>query len=162
MEKSYVSAIIEAPVGEVWKCLRNFDAVVEYYDRVESATIADGKSPDTVGCERIAVLQMEAASGNSYWGCRTPTIPPPIPCSRQGWGWRATRRPCGCCRLPTAIILSSNGAARTRSLARIRRQFTISSKKTCTWPVCAACRSCSNTGRSTRLWGAAAIPGRTR
>ncbi len=57
MEKSYVSAIIEAPVGEVWKCLRNFDAVVEYYDRVESATIADGKSPDTVGCERIAVLQ---------------------------------------------------------------------------------------------------------
>lgn len=56
MERSYVSAVIEAPVTEVWKCLREFDGVAKYYDRVASATIADGKSADTIGCERIAVL----------------------------------------------------------------------------------------------------------
>jgi hypothetical protein len=57
VEKSYVSAVIEAPIERVWKYLRDFGGVATYYDRVKSATIADGKTADTIGCERVALLQ---------------------------------------------------------------------------------------------------------
>jgi hypothetical protein len=57
VEKSYVSSVIEAPIALVWKYLRDFEGVARYYDRVKSATIADGKTADTVGCERVAVLE---------------------------------------------------------------------------------------------------------
>jgi carbon monoxide dehydrogenase subunit G len=57
MERSYVSSVIEAPIEQVWKYLRDFEGVAEYYDAVKSATIADGKTADTIGCERVALLE---------------------------------------------------------------------------------------------------------
>jgi hypothetical protein len=57
METSYVSSVIDAPVDEVWTHLRDFGGVASYYSAVKSATIADGKSGDVVGCERVVVLQ---------------------------------------------------------------------------------------------------------
>jgi hypothetical protein len=57
MEKSYVSSVIDAPIDAVWSHLRDFGGVARYYSAVKSATIADGKSGDAVGCERVVVLQ---------------------------------------------------------------------------------------------------------
>jgi carbon monoxide dehydrogenase subunit G len=57
VERSYVSSVVEAPIEHVWKYLRDFAGVAKYYDRVKSATVADGKTADTVGCERVALLE---------------------------------------------------------------------------------------------------------
>jgi carbon monoxide dehydrogenase subunit G len=56
VETSYVSSVIEAPVAEVWHYLRDFAGLPKYFEGAKSVTIADGKSSDTVGCVRVAVL----------------------------------------------------------------------------------------------------------
>lgn len=52
----FKSAVIHAPVTEIWPVLRRFDGVVEWNPGVASAEIEGGKANDQVGCLRRLVL----------------------------------------------------------------------------------------------------------
>jgi Polyketide cyclase / dehydrase and lipid transport len=56
MAKSYVSSVIDAPLVEVWKHLRSFDGIGNYYSAVRGVDLADGKMGDQVGVLRTASL----------------------------------------------------------------------------------------------------------
>src|SRR5215471_17213522 len=46
------STIINAPIGEVWAFLRDFNAHAQWHPAVEESHIEDGKAPDQIGCVR--------------------------------------------------------------------------------------------------------------
>jgi len=49
----FVSRVVDAPAGKVWKMIRRFDAVAEWLPFVKSSPIEDGGDPTRVGCVRI-------------------------------------------------------------------------------------------------------------
>jgi hypothetical protein len=56
MPNAYVSAVIHAPIQDVWTILRDFGSVKKYYSRIASCEIAHGVYGDRVGCIRSASL----------------------------------------------------------------------------------------------------------
>src|SRR5262245_13356131 len=52
MAKTYYSAIVERPVGDVWPLVRDFNNYPRYIDGVDASVIEDDKSGDSVGAIR--------------------------------------------------------------------------------------------------------------
>jgi hypothetical protein len=52
MTKVYVSSVIEAPAQEVWKVIRDFNALPVWTPFVAHSRIEGGLSSDTIGCVR--------------------------------------------------------------------------------------------------------------
>jgi NADPH2:quinone reductase len=51
--KTYVSAIIEAPVPQLWAVLENFESIPRYYPTITSCEIEGGKSGKESGAVRV-------------------------------------------------------------------------------------------------------------
>ena len=60
MAQVLVSSVINAPIGEVWKAIRRFDAVAEILPFVESSPIEESREPTAVGAIRV-VTQTDGA-----------------------------------------------------------------------------------------------------
>jgi hypothetical protein len=56
MAYSFVSAVIDAPIEDVWNVLRDFNGVGRYYSAVASSSLADDAPGDQVGALRTAHL----------------------------------------------------------------------------------------------------------
>lgn len=56
MSKVYCSAVVPAPVREVWALVRDFGSVAEWHPMVANSWIEDERSGDTVGCVRTVPL----------------------------------------------------------------------------------------------------------
>jgi uncharacterized membrane protein len=52
----YVSAVIEAPVEEVWKIMRDYNGMPSYHPGIKHSRIEDGRPSDQVGCVRRLTL----------------------------------------------------------------------------------------------------------
>jgi uncharacterized protein YndB with AHSA1/START domain len=52
MAKAYASAIIRAPVGAVWRVVRDFNALPTWFPMIVASEIEDGRAGDCVGCVR--------------------------------------------------------------------------------------------------------------
>lgn len=52
MARVFVSAVIHAPVDDVWRIIRRFNALPEWHPSVKSSAIEDGHPEDRVGCIR--------------------------------------------------------------------------------------------------------------
>jgi polyketide cyclase/dehydrase/lipid transport protein len=54
--KSYASAVIEAPVEQVWQVVRDFNGLPSWHPGIEASEIEDGGRADAVGCVRHLTL----------------------------------------------------------------------------------------------------------
>ncbi len=52
MATAYASAVITAPVEEVWQLARDFDGLAGWHPGVASSEIEEGRRADQVGCVR--------------------------------------------------------------------------------------------------------------
>jgi hypothetical protein len=52
MTKVFVSAVIDAPIGEVWAKMRDFNGLPNWHPRFSRSHIEDGLRSDTIGCVR--------------------------------------------------------------------------------------------------------------
>jgi hypothetical protein len=52
MARVYVSAVMNATLGEAWSFLRDFGALGRYHPMFQNSSIEDGKPADQVGCVR--------------------------------------------------------------------------------------------------------------
>lgn len=52
MARTYRSAVIHAPVNEVWSRIRDFNALPQWHPAIARSAIEDGRSGDSVGCVR--------------------------------------------------------------------------------------------------------------
>jgi hypothetical protein len=52
MTRIYVSSVIDAPAAEVWKVLRNFNALPQWTPFVAESRIEHNAPPDQIGCIR--------------------------------------------------------------------------------------------------------------
>ncbi|MCA7119223.1 MAG: SRPBCC family protein [Acidibrevibacterium sp.] len=52
MTKVYVSAVIPAPAAEVWRVVRNFNALPDWTPFVAESRIEHNAPPDQIGCIR--------------------------------------------------------------------------------------------------------------
>ncbi|QIE55801.1 SRPBCC family protein [Pikeienuella piscinae] len=57
MARVYVSSVIGAGAGEVWKRIRDFNALPKWHPRIRDSRIEDGLPGDKVGCIRNFNLQ---------------------------------------------------------------------------------------------------------
>lgn len=57
MARVFVSSVINAPAGEVWKRIRDFNALPKWHPRIRDSRIEDGLPGDKVGCIRNFHLQ---------------------------------------------------------------------------------------------------------
>lgn len=57
MARVFVSSVIDAPVAEVWKRVRDFNALPKWHPRIRDSRIEDGLPGDRVGCIRNFNLQ---------------------------------------------------------------------------------------------------------
>ena len=51
-ERVYVTAVLEGPIEETWKILRDFNGLPDYHPMFASSHIEDGKPADQIGCVR--------------------------------------------------------------------------------------------------------------
>jgi hypothetical protein len=56
MTAVFVSTVLPAPVAEVWRIVRDFNALPNWVPFARSSRIEDGQPPDRVGCVRIVLL----------------------------------------------------------------------------------------------------------
>jgi hypothetical protein len=56
MARVYVSSVIPAPAPDVWKVIRNFNALPAWTPFVAESRIEQNQPPDQVGCVRILRL----------------------------------------------------------------------------------------------------------
>lgn len=54
-----VSSVIDAPVSEVWACIRDFNGLPDWHPRMVKSEIEGGRSSSEIGCVR----KFEIASG---------------------------------------------------------------------------------------------------
>ena len=52
MTKIFVSAVIDAPVDQVWAVMRDFNGLPDWHPRFSRSHIEDGLPSDTIGCIR--------------------------------------------------------------------------------------------------------------
>ena len=52
----YISAVIDAPVEEVWKIMRDYNGMPSYHPGIKHSLIEDGRPSDQVGCVRRLTL----------------------------------------------------------------------------------------------------------
>lgn len=52
MAKVYVSSVINAPAGDVWARVRDFNALPNWHPRIAESRIENGEPPDKIGCVR--------------------------------------------------------------------------------------------------------------
>jgi len=52
MTKVFVSAVVDAPIEQVWGKVRDFNGLPQWHPRFSRSHIEDGLSSDTVGCIR--------------------------------------------------------------------------------------------------------------
>lgn len=52
MAKVTVSSVIDAPVEDVWKVIRDFNALPSWHPRMVESHIEDGLAADKIGCVR--------------------------------------------------------------------------------------------------------------
>ncbi|MEM8973004.1 MAG: SRPBCC family protein [Pseudomonadota bacterium] len=52
MAKVYVSSIINAPAGDVWERVRDFNALPNWHPRIAESRIENGEPSDKIGCVR--------------------------------------------------------------------------------------------------------------
>lgn len=52
MVRVYTSSVIDAPAGEVWSVVRDFNALPEWHPGIADSRIEGGAPPDRVGCVR--------------------------------------------------------------------------------------------------------------
>ena len=50
MTKVFVSAIIDAPIAQVWAKMRDFNGLPDWHPRFSRSHIEDGLRSDTIGC----------------------------------------------------------------------------------------------------------------
>lgn len=60
MPKVYVSAVIPAPIEDVWARIRDFNALPEWHPAIAESRIEEDRSSDSVGCVRNFVLKPDA------------------------------------------------------------------------------------------------------
>ena len=52
----YISAVIDAPVEEVWKIMRDYNGMPSYHPGIKHSLIEDGRPSDQLGCVRRLTL----------------------------------------------------------------------------------------------------------
>ena len=52
MTKVFLSAVIDAPIADVWARMRDFNGLPDWHPRFSRSHIEDGLRSDTVGCVR--------------------------------------------------------------------------------------------------------------
>jgi hypothetical protein len=52
----YISAVIDAPVEEVWKIMRDYNGMPSYHPGIKHSLIEDSRPSDQVGCVRRLTL----------------------------------------------------------------------------------------------------------
>src|SRR5438128_1839814 len=52
----YISAVIDAPVEDVWKVMRDYNGMPSYHPGIKGSVIEDGLPSDQVGCVRKLTL----------------------------------------------------------------------------------------------------------
>ncbi|MDY0885548.1 SRPBCC family protein [Dongia soli] len=52
MPRASVSSVIDAPVEQVWKRIRDFNALPQWHPAIKDSRIEDGLAPDKIGCIR--------------------------------------------------------------------------------------------------------------
>jgi len=52
MTKVFVSAVIDAPIREVWAKMRDFNGLPDWHPRFSRSHIEGGLRSDTIGCIR--------------------------------------------------------------------------------------------------------------
>jgi hypothetical protein len=52
MATAFVSSVIDAPIGKVWKRVRDFNAMPAWHPAIADSVIEEGLRSDTVGCAR--------------------------------------------------------------------------------------------------------------
>jgi len=57
MAKIFVSSVIDAPAGEVWQRIRDFNGLPKWHPRIAESQIENGEPGDRVGCVRSFRLQ---------------------------------------------------------------------------------------------------------
>jgi uncharacterized protein YndB with AHSA1/START domain len=57
MAKAYASAIIPAPIEQVWRTVRDFNGLPGWHPGIARSEIEDGRAADAVGCVRSFYLQ---------------------------------------------------------------------------------------------------------
>ena len=57
MIRVYVSSVIDAPAAEVWKVVRNFNALPQWTPFVAESRIEHNAPPDQIGCIRNFLLK---------------------------------------------------------------------------------------------------------
>lgn len=57
MARVFVSTLLDRPIDDVWRRIRDFNALPEWVPAVASSRIEDGLSSDAVGCVRNFRLQ---------------------------------------------------------------------------------------------------------
>jgi hypothetical protein len=57
MAKVFTSSVINAPVGEVWAAIRDFNGLPDWHPVIARSEIEEGRDADAVGCVRSFYLQ---------------------------------------------------------------------------------------------------------
>ncbi|WP_420392260.1 SRPBCC family protein [Acuticoccus sp.] len=57
MPRVYVSSVLNAPAGDVWARVRDFNALPRWHPRIRDSRIENGEPSDRVGCIRDFRLQ---------------------------------------------------------------------------------------------------------
>jgi carbon monoxide dehydrogenase subunit G len=57
MARAHASSVINAPVEEVWKRIRDFNALADWHPGIATSEIEGGRQSDQVGCVRVLTLQ---------------------------------------------------------------------------------------------------------
>jgi uncharacterized membrane protein len=52
----YISAVIDAPVEEVWKIMRDYNGMPSYHPGIKHSLIEEGRPSDQLGCVRRLTL----------------------------------------------------------------------------------------------------------
>ena len=56
MARAHASSVINAPIEQVWKRIRDFNALPEWNPGIAKSTIEGGRPSDQVGCVRVLTL----------------------------------------------------------------------------------------------------------
>lgn len=57
MARAHASSVINAPIEQVWKRIRDFNAMADWHPGVARSEIEGSKPSDQVGCVRVLTLQ---------------------------------------------------------------------------------------------------------
>jgi hypothetical protein len=57
MARAHASSVIDAPIEQVWRRIRDFNALADWHPGIAKSAIEGGKPSDQVGCVRVLTLQ---------------------------------------------------------------------------------------------------------